>query len=1419
MDDVGSLVREAELLFSQRDWDEALDKYAKIMVFDPQNEEACEKLARVYAIRGLISKVIETYFQLIDILEGKGELDLSIEVARWIMRLQPESDKARMRTIQIYMQKGDREEVMRQSLELARLYIELGQGEQSIDLLKNAQEMDPNNLEIGIELAEMYIRDGHIPEGAAQFRKIANIYLDQNNLEKAADAFKRLKLIQPDDPALLFTLGNVYVNLGRLNDAEAEFRSILRHDLNHLEALMSLGMVCQQKGQFRDAILAFNKILSINPQEISAKEKLGELYQAQGNSNEAIKNYLSAAHSYQFVEEEDKAIRLYQRVVVLDPTNPTACRELTNMGAALVAEGGDEPSVYAPAIGHIGGTEVPAGAPDQPGMPEEPVFTSMDVMPPGVAPIDDGGDDQFAPLTAPAPSATGSRKSGGLVAKGGGADTGGGKAMLPRPGMMTPRGAGLVAKSEGASAGGAKPRLGGGEGGGRPMLARSRTSEVSGGKPQLIRGRDVEPEPIDAALMPSPFADPGLSAPPVPEPEAPVQDYEEYQPPPPPAELSTPPETFDVPTFDPSLLSPEPPPLPPTPEPVFPAFDEVPEMPVGFADEAPPLPDADFSSETVADLAAETSPDSAPTPRGGGLRKRQGPEIPPDIPPELPADSSGGGPRLFSRGGGSGLGKRNRPGGLRAPFGGSRSDADEDAPPVDMPSIDETVVDELPPVESAPEPVHEAPLEPVYEAPPEPAFEGAPEEPEAAPTYESEPVEAAVEPEAPPVEEPVESAEQPPEPEVPAEQPVASPAPAATGTAEPSFEAHRLEEYLGSNDLNRAILAFRKTLQENPADTGLRARLADLLFQHGMVDEAAVEYMTIATTDTDNPAILHRLAETYLWSDAPDNAIRLLIHLSYMHRQRGEFDSAFQVLQDALVVARENPEARFELADLYGQQEQQELANWHLRVMADIADEHNDATVAVETYRKLFGMTGDPHDQERLAQILEKFGQVEEAVAEYRSLAQRYVSDGSDHKARQVFERITALAPQDVASHEALLELYRQAGDEAATLEQIRVLAGVTRHVGDLDRSAQLQEELVKRQPEDVEARQVLVQLYLDRGRMEEARTEAHGLLEAWYKENRIAEAVELLGRFVAAAPEDIAIREQLILFHEKGQDSDAALRERLNLAQVYLAKGARDEALKVYQKALTLDENNSEVHYQLGLMFADHLGDPAEAENRFLKVKELEPTHNEAMTRLVHLQLKLNKPREAITTLNDLIKIDSGNAAIRDTILADYKARVQANADDANSRFTLGVMYKELGLLDHAIEQFQETRKVRDLMLASYNMLGQCFALKKGFNMLDLAIKQFRKGLEQKGYRDEEYQELRFHLAELHNQKNEVEEALKLYEDVYSIDINYRDVADRIRQIKAEQEGGGKITRLPQRSPNPPQPPADPKAQEESGG
>jgi hypothetical protein len=68
---------------------------------------------------------------------------------------------------------------------------------------------------------------------------------------------------------------------------------------------------------------------------------------------------------------------------------------------------------------------------------------------------------------------------------------------------------------------------------------------------------------------------------------------------------------------------------------------------------------------------------------------------------------------------------------------------------------------------------------------------------------------------------------------------------------------------------------------------------------------------------------------------------------------------------------------------------------------------------------------------------------------------------------------------------------------------------------------------------------------------------------------------------------------------------------------------------------------------------------------------------------------------------------------------------------------------------------------------------------------MPKLAVKWFDKGLSAPGRTDDEYKGIRYDLADAHEQAEELDEALALFEEVFGQDASFRDVAQRIERLR----------------------------------
>jgi tetratricopeptide (TPR) repeat protein len=144
----------------------------------------------------------------------------------------------------------------------------------------------------------------------------------------------------------------------------------------------------------------------------------------------------------------------------------------------------------------------------------------------------------------------------------------------------------------------------------------------------------------------------------------------------------------------------------------------------------------------------------------------------------------------------------------------------------------------------------------------------------------------------------------------------------------------------------------------------------------------------------------------------------------------------------------------------------------------------------------------------------------------------------------------------------------------------------------------------------------------------------------------------------------------------------------------------------------------------------------------------------------------------------------DLGDAGLAD-IFKEFKKGVdkQLGKEDYDTRYNLGIAYKEMGLVDEAIAEFQLAAKDENRILECSSMLGICF-MEKG--MPKLAVKWFEKGLKAAGRSPEEYQGLRYDLAMAHEAAGEADTALELFSEVHGENAGFRDVAAKLRDLKA---------------------------------
>jgi len=128
--------------------------------------------------------------------------------------------------------------------------------------------------------------------------------------------------------------------------------------------------------------------------------------------------------------------------------------------------------------------------------------------------------------------------------------------------------------------------------------------------------------------------------------------------------------------------------------------------------------------------------------------------------------------------------------------------------------------------------------------------------------------------------------------------------------------------------------------------------------------------------------------------------------------------------------------------------------------------------------------------------------------------------------------------------------------------------------------------------------------------------------------------------------------------------------------------------------------------------------------------------------------------------------------------ILEECEKRVERYPNDLGFRFELGELYFQRENVKGAIQQFQLAIKNPQLRVKVLNYLGQCFLKQK---LVDIAIRQFTTASTEIPGMDDTKKEVLYNLGVAYDAKGDKEKASECYQQIYEVDMAYKDVAKRL--------------------------------------
>jgi tetratricopeptide (TPR) repeat protein len=268
-----------------------------------------------------------------------------------------------------------------------------------------------------------------------------------------------------------------------------------------------------------------------------------------------------------------------------------------------------------------------------------------------------------------------------------------------------------------------------------------------------------------------------------------------------------------------------------------------------------------------------------------------------------------------------------------------------------------------------------------------------------------------------------------------------------------------------------------------------------------------------------------------------------------------------------------------------------------------------------------------------------------------------------------------------------------------------------------------------------------------------------------------LAQAMRVVREMILHDPGEVDHHQRLVEYAFRFEDHDLLVPAYLGLADCLSRNGDQDRAEAILGQVLQIDPHNEQALQGL--------------RDRPAPDPEEKPAVASSTDYVDLGSLILDHEREKTTRWTVAADAPSGDEdADFKKMLAQFKAKVAENLDlqDVRAHYDLGTAYKEMGLLDEAIAEFQAALRADPSHLPTYELLGQCFL---DLGKSEVAIRSLGRALHLSPGIEDEMLGIYYNLGRAHENVGNVDDAMEFYEKVFALDINFMDVTERLRGLR----------------------------------
>jgi tetratricopeptide (TPR) repeat protein len=339
----------------------------------------------------------------------------------------------------------------------------------------------------------------------------------------------------------------------------------------------------------------------------------------------------------------------------------------------------------------------------------------------------------------------------------------------------------------------------------------------------------------------------------------------------------------------------------------------------------------------------------------------------------------------------------------------------------------------------------------------------------------------------------------------------------------------------------------------------------------------------------------------------------------------------------------------------------------------------------------------------------------------------------------------------------------------------------------------------------DSALRRRLGEALLERGERERGLQELEMAMIGFERSADYESARSVADEIIRLDPNSVRHHQKRVQYAFQANDTPRLVEAYLELADALFRGGQGDKAHTVYQRVLELAPNDIRAQAALSAFVDSAPAPPPPSPSNTGAFRRYSANTKRASSPAPAppkpaRPVRVEQNADEFVNLGDMLRDDEVPKSTRMVVeeqapsgdeqadfadmLKRFKRGIAENVDeeDHQSHYDLGVAFKEMGLLDEAIGEFQKALRASEQRVRTYEALGQCFMERSQF---DVAVTILERAVADGKVGDEQLVGVLYLLGYASEALDRYEDALTYYQRVFAVDIQFRDVAERIRALE----------------------------------